>query len=125
MKKTSKPTLLRDGLLILCAVAISIPTTLIINHLISPPPLVTSFNLKGAVKNYAEQLAQAHLSESEITDKTAKFSLELEQTLARYSRDNHAIIFVQGAIIQGAWAIDDDINQAILSQMQHRYKGNF
>ncbi|MGR5187300.1 TrbI F-type domain-containing protein [Photobacterium damselae] len=125
MNKTSKPTLLRDGLLLLCSVALSIPSTLIVNHLISPTPLISSFDLKSAVQNYAKHLAQEDLSESEIADKSAKFSLELEQTLARYSRDNHALILVQGAVIQGALPIDDAINQAVQNQMQQRYKGNF
>ncbi|WP_157756356.1 TrbI F-type domain-containing protein [Photobacterium damselae] len=111
---------LRNAVPVLLAVFISVPTTLIINRLVSPPPLMLSVNLKQMVQDYSRHLARQSLSEAETTAKITAFTQAVDKTLARYSQENNAVILTQGAVIFGAINIDNAIKRAIKQQLNEQ-----
>ncbi|MCD9524165.1 hypothetical protein GLP14_15235 [Photobacterium carnosum] len=84
------------------SVALSVPTTLIINHLVNPPPRFAVFDLKGTVQTYSKDLAEQGLDDSTLTLKTRQFSMMLDTVLTRYSHQNKVILLVEPAVIKGA-----------------------
>lgn len=116
---------LRNAVPALLAVCISVPTTLIINHLVAPPPLMLSFDLKTMVQDYSKHLASQSLSEDDVTSKITAFTQAVDRTLARYSRENNAVIFTQGAVVSGAINIDNAIKRAVKQQLSEQNKGTF
>ena len=83
------------------SVALSIPTTLIINHLVNPPPRFAVFDLKGTVQAYSKDLAEQGLDEGTLTVKTRQFSDILNRKLTNYSIRNNVILLVEPAVIHG------------------------
>ncbi|MGI2799265.1 TrbI F-type domain-containing protein [Photobacterium damselae] len=116
---------LRNVTPVLLAVFISVPTTLIINRIVSPPPLMLSLDLKMMVQDYSKHLASQSLSEAEVTSKITAFTQAVDRTLARYSQENNAVIFTQGAVISGAINIDNSIKRAVKQQLVEQNKGSF
>lgn len=108
---------LRELFLFICAIILSISSTLIIQRLVSPPLNIVTFDLKGSVRQYAQFLAKQQLTEQKQQEKTAQFSQVLEHTLQRYSHDNQAVILVQSATINGARDINKEINHAVRTQL--------
>lgn len=84
------------------SVALSIPTTLIINHLVNPPPRFAVFDLKGTVQAYSKDLAEQGLDDGTLTVKTRQFSDILNRKLTNYSIRNNVILLVEPAVIKGA-----------------------
>ncbi|MEC6816851.1 TrbI F-type domain-containing protein [Photobacterium toruni] len=84
------------------SVALSIPTTLIINHLVNPPPRFAVFDLKGTVQAYSKDLAERGLDDSTLTLKTRQFSVMLDAVLTSYSHQNNVTLLVEPAVIKGA-----------------------
>ncbi|QAY37657.1 hypothetical protein ETN89_20725 (plasmid) [Photobacterium damselae subsp. damselae] len=120
MKRRKISMFLRNAVPVLLAVFISVPTTLIINRLVSPPPLMLSVNLKQMVQDYSRHLARQSLSEAETTAKITAFTQAVDKTLARYSQENNAVILTQGAVIFGAINIDNAIKRAIKQQLNEQ-----
>ncbi|PSW80307.1 hypothetical protein CTN07_19970 [Photobacterium damselae] len=125
MKRRKTSMFLRNVVPVLLAVFISVPTTLIIHRLVSPPPLMLSLDLKKMVQDYSKHLASQSLSEAEVTSKITAFTQAVDRTLARYSRENNAVIFTQGAVISGAMNIDNAIKRAVKQQLDEQNKGSF
>ncbi|MGR5282009.1 type-F conjugative transfer system protein TrbI [Photobacterium damselae] len=103
--------------IILLAVAISIPSTLIVSRLVDPPLEVVTFDLKGTVRAYSQELSTQNLTDAAITQKTQQFEFLLQENLNRYSQENHATILVAPAVVKGAYDITKTIQQEIRLQL--------
>lgn len=100
------------------SVLLSVPTTLIVNHLLNPPTRFAVFDLKGTVKAHSKDLAEQHLNEDELVLKTRQFSAVLQNVMTRYSEQNKVILLVEPAVIKGAYnatpAIQKEVATTIL-----------
>ena len=95
------------------SVALSIPTTLIINHLVNPPPRFAVFDLKGTVQAYSKDLAEQGLDEGTLTVKTRQFSVMLDAVLTRYSHQNNVILLVEPAVIKGTPNVTQSLQKEV------------
>ncbi len=102
---------------ILLAVAISIPSTLIVSRLVDPPLEVVTFDLKGTVRAYSQELSTQNLTDAAITQKTQQFEFLLQDDLARYSQEHHATVLVAPAVVKGAHDITKAIQQEVRLQL--------
>ncbi|MGR5367916.1 TrbI F-type domain-containing protein [Photobacterium damselae] len=102
---------------VLLAVAISIPSTLIVSRLVDPPLEVVTFDLKGTVRAYSQELSTQQLTDDEITQKTRQFEFLLQEDLTRYSQENHATVLVAPAVVKGAHDITQTIQQEVRLQL--------
>ncbi len=102
---------------ILLAVAISIPSTLIVSRLVDPPLEVVTFDLKGTVRAYSQELSTQNLTDAAITQKTKQFEFLLQDDLARYSQEHHAAVLVAPAVVKGAHDITKTIQQEVRLQL--------
>jgi conjugal transfer pilin signal peptidase TrbI len=109
-----------QALTVLTAIMLSTPLSLVANALLnkSTAPQVVSFDLKRAIKQYSgslayylPQLGSDNLSSSLLDEKATIYARVLEEELARYAQEQHAVIMVQSAIIKGAMDITPEIER--------------
>lgn len=103
---------------LILGVALSVPSTLIADHYLTPPPAIAVFDLKGVISDYSQELSTMNLSDDEVTRRSRQFSFLIEAMLNRYSRVNNTTIFVEPAVIQGA----ENITPDIISQVKQRLR---
>ncbi|WP_340642419.1 TrbI F-type domain-containing protein [Photobacterium damselae] len=105
---------------LILGVALSVPSTLIAAHYLTPPPSMAVFDLKGVISDYSQELSTMNLSDEEVARRSRQFSFLVEAMLNRYSTVNNTTIFVEPAVIQGAKNITPEIIGQV-KQSLHRY----
>lgn len=117
------------ALLVLTAVMLSTPLSMLTFALLDkqPPPNIVSFDLKQAVKqysgNFAHYLQQAGIESlpNFLLDEKAKlYASILEEELARYAIEQHAVIVVKSAIINGAIDITPEIERRAMARINQQ-----
>ena len=79
---------------------------------------IVSFDLKGTVKTYSQQLAKKQFSQAQEAQLSAQFSQALTQTIHAYAESHQVVVLVQPAVIAGAPDVTREIQEMTLDALK-------
>ena len=82
------------------------------------PPRMASFDMKGTLRLFSQQLAAKELSDEEREQAIARFTHAMEVATEAYSREHRMVLLVAPAVIDGAVDATPVIQAAIKVNMQ-------
>lgn len=82
-------------------------------------PRVVAFDMKTTLDSFMDRVSQKQLTEAQSKALSDRFNDALEQSLADYQRQQHVLILVSPAVVQGA----PDVTRKIQADIARRMKG--
>lgn len=82
-------------------------------------PRVVAFDMKTTLDSFMDSVSQKQLTEAQSKALSDRFNDALEQSLADYQRQQHVLILVSPAVVQGA----PDVTRKIQADIARRMKG--
>lgn len=125
MSTTVKPvtswrsTLAVAGLVIAILAASAVITRVMIAGAV---PRVVAFDMKRTLDAFMDDVSRKSLTQAQSKALSARFNDALEQSLAAYQQDNHVVILVSPAVVQGAPDVTRKIQTQIARRMQEGQK---
>ncbi|HHH1368305.1 TPA: type-F conjugative transfer system protein TrbI [Yersinia enterocolitica] len=98
-----------------CMLCLNTGVTLLVNQWITPKTV--TFDMKGTIDNFMNQMAAKTLSEDSTNVLTHRFNDALMGSLEEYQRNNRVIVLVSSAVVSGAEDVTDDIQTVIAKKM--------
>ena len=77
-----------------------------------------SFDMKETVDIFSRQVVEQKNSEQTVQSLTVKFNKSMQSVLGDYSKNNHVIILVKPAVIEGAQDVTPELQRKIAMMMQ-------
>ncbi|MGE0968602.1 type-F conjugative transfer system protein TrbI (plasmid) [Klebsiella sp. WOUb02] len=116
---TWRSTLAVAGLVIATLAASAVITRVMIA---SAVPRVVAFDMKKTLDAFMDDVSRKSLTQAQSKALSERFNGALEQSLAAYQQDNHVVILVSPAVVQGAPDVTRKIQTAIARRMQEGQK---
>lgn len=82
-------------------------------------PRVVAFDMKTTLDSFMDSVSQKPLTEAQSKALSDRFNDALERSLADYQRQQHVLILVSPAVVQGA----PDVTRKIQADIARRMKG--
>lgn len=82
-------------------------------------PRVVAFDMKTTLDSFMDSVSQKQLTEAQSKALSDRFNDALERSLAGYQRQQHVLILVSPAVVQGA----PDVTRKIQADIARRMKG--
>lgn len=82
-------------------------------------PRVVAFDMKTTLDSFMDSVSQKLLTEAQSKALSDRFNDALERSLADYQRQQHVLILVSPAVVQGA----PDVTRKIQADIARRMKG--
>lgn len=80
-------------------------------------PTVVSFDIKGTIDRFSEQVGQQTLAEEDISALTSRFMTTLDSVLQDYQTRQKSVILVAPAVVDGVTDITEEIQKDIAQRM--------
>lgn len=98
---------------LILSITLSIPTTLIINHLVNPQPQFAVFDFNGTINSYNKDLTDQNIDKDTLMLKNRQFNFILSTVLSDYIRQNNVILLMEPAAIKGAPNVTNHLQRKI------------
>lgn len=85
-------------------------------------PRVVAFDMKKTLDSFMDSVSQKSLSEAQSKALSDRFNDALEKSLMTYQQQNHVLILVAPAVVQGAPDVTLSIQKDIARRMQGETK---
>lgn len=104
--------------LIALVTVIALNLGLVAGYMARQSPVIVSFSMQGTIDQFMDQSASQTLTDTQSEQLVARFTRALEESLAAYQRQHHALILVAPSVVAGARDITREIQQDIALRMR-------
>lgn len=115
---TNKVRSWRIPALVLLATSIALNIGIIAGFNAKSTPVIVAFDMKGTLDQFMDQSASQSLSEAQSQLLVDRFTKALDESLAEYQQQHHALILVSPSVVLGAQDITRQIQRNISARMR-------
>ena len=105
------------NLLLVCVCLVSVNAAITSLLMAWRTPDTVSFDMKGTIDRFTEQVGAQNLSEDHARALTTRFSRELDTSIREWQQYHDAVILVTPAVVSGAKDITTDIQRDVAERM--------
>ena len=111
------------GLQVILLLMLSIILSVSFIKLSTPPPVnMVHVDVSIIIKAFAKESGQQHLSNDRQKSLSRDFAEALTRVNQVYSKENHAIMLVSGAVVAGVKDVTADIQAQVFNQIDFKVK---